>query len=564
MGNFKEEMLRVRETRFGAVPRVWQVGRSLLASYSDSANVASLRGLVLEWAAEKWRGLIPKTAWDGQPFEVIQAGLNIAAVNLPEQEIWSFRSEHIGREESRSWVTEVLVATIDKRRVLGIRNLCSSLGGDPPPRSMPRFAREAVDRFDFRDADWRLRCTPFVLESEDDGDRLVDFLCSQARNLPVNVVTKDRDADRFITSLKGNTENLTVRDQVLIRNEGYFIDGYRLAWDTTSVAHTVLASETVTRVLTKVLGSHWSVFNGAVRTYYPGYDPSVDDLYRHPLTLAARIDAFEDNELKGSQAFQTFLVRVLHERSCAPSNERTEFPDFFAAKSRQLAVRAQTAESAELVPILEEQLQLSETERTRWEDYAGELATNLDIANARVFQLQAQNEALLAALERQRAGKMPEELDPTTYEEIAPWVERVFLGKLKLHSRAVRSLKNAAYEDPRLVIDGLKMLANEYRDMRIAAPNDADARRQALEDRLKALGLERTGAITREQAGAFDDEYFVDYPIGQRSRQRFEEHLTKGNSREERHCLRIYYFWDPEQKQVVVGSLPGHLRNRLT
>lgn len=538
MGSFKEELQRVRETRFGAVPRVWQVGRCLAASSDAATTVPSLRELVLDWASGKWPGLIPKGAWQGEAFEVMQAGLNIAALDARGQDMWAFRSEHIDKEAARSWVTEVLAATLDGRRAFGIRNLCSSLGSEPPAPSMPRFTRDAVMRFDFRDADWRIAATPHELESEADGERFTDFLKSRARTLPVNVLTKDRF---------GN----------------FALDGYRLARDTVGVAHVILASTSVTHVMTEVLGTEWSVFNGAVRTYYPRFDPFADDLYRHPLTLATRVSEFEVQSLKGAPAFHAFLVRVLHDRSCAPSNEGSEFPDFFAVKGMLLAGRARTAKDAELVPILEEQLRITEGERGRWESYAVEMSEQLDTANARIFELQAQTESLTAALERQRAGRPPD-ADPTSYDEMVPWAERALTGKLKLHSRAVRALKNAAYEDPQLVVDGLKALANEYRNVRLAPPEEAAARREALDARLRQLGLERAGAITREQAGAFDDEYVVDYPIGQRARQRFEEHLGRGNAREERHCLRIYYFWDPEQKLVVVGSLPGHLRNRLT
>ena len=42
-------------------------------------------------------------------------------------------------------------------------------------------------------------------------------------------------------------------------------------------------------------------------------------------------------------------------------------------------------------------------------------------------------------------------------------------------------------------------------------------------------------------------------------------HLKNGgNTRDPERCLRIYYFWDDETQQVVVGSLPGHLKTRAT
>ncbi len=43
-----------------------------------------------------------------------------------------------------------------------------------------------------------------------------------------------------------------------------------------------------------------------------------------------------------------------------------------------------------------------------------------------------------------------------------------------------------------------------------------------------------------------------------------EHHLCKGSDRDERFCLRIYFFWDEKLKRVVIGWLPGHLDTRST
>jgi hypothetical protein len=37
-----------------------------------------------------------------------------------------------------------------------------------------------------------------------------------------------------------------------------------------------------------------------------------------------------------------------------------------------------------------------------------------------------------------------------------------------------------------------------------------------------------------------------------------------GNTRDPKRRLEIYYFWDDDPQQVMVGWLPGHLVNRLT
>ena len=48
-------------------------------------------------------------------------------------------------------------------------------------------------------------------------------------------------------------------------------------------------------------------------------------------------------------------------------------------------------------------------------------------------------------------------------------------------------------------------------------------------------------------------------------KRRFLEcHLKRGNSREPRNCLRIYFFWDEDDELIVVGHLPSHLTNEQT
>ena len=73
------------------------------------------------------------------------------------------------------------------------------------------------------------------------------------------------------------------------------------------------------------------------------------------------------------------------------------------------------------------------------------------------------------------------------------------------------------------------------------------------------LSEEPTGSETR--AGEQGDEYYVKY--GGR-RVFLDRHLKKGQAREPRHCFRLYFFWDDDSEQVVVGWLPSHLDSRIT
>lgn len=68
-------------------------------------------------------------------------------------------------------------------------------------------------------------------------------------------------------------------------------------------------------------------------------------------------------------------------------------------------------------------------------------------------------------------------------------------------------------------------------------------------------------ALEQNRAGEEGDECKVPW----RKRNRFLDMHLKGNcSREARYCFRLYYFWDEESRQVVVGSFPAHLSTRVS
>ena len=124
--------------------------------------------------------------------------------------------------------------------------------------------------------------------------------------------------------------------------------------------------------------------------------------------------------------------------------------------------------------------------------------------------------------------------------------------------RAFRSLKKSRLEDTELIYKALILLRDHY------VPARKDGSREhwkAFEKSCDELGLEEAPSITSTRAGEEGDEYYVDY---QGISVLLDRHLKKGNDREPRYCFRLYFFWDEEQQQAVVGSLPSHLRTRLS
>lgn len=140
-------------------------------------------------------------------------------------------------------------------------------------------------------------------------------------------------------------------------------------------------------------------------------------------------------------------------------------------------------------------------------------------------------------------------------KDIAEWAQ-LNADRIIIQPRAISATKRSPYESPALLYQCLELLATEYTQVKTGK-----ADRHAFKDKADAMGIDFRGSVDPSVAGELGDMYFV--RVG--GRRRFlDQHLAKGNSRDLRFCLRIYFCWDPDQQRVIVGHLPSHLPNSLT
>lgn len=129
-------------------------------------------------------------------------------------------------------------------------------------------------------------------------------------------------------------------------------------------------------------------------------------------------------------------------------------------------------------------------------------------------------------------------------------------SRIVILPRAFQGAKKSRYDTPETVYVALELLAGPYRDMRLGQMEHVQ-----FQEALAASELQLEGSVAANVAGEQGDAYFVSW----RGRRRFLElHLRKGGGRDERYCLRIYFFWDETSQKVVVGWLPSHLSNSLS
>ena len=266
------QLAELRRTRYAQVPRLRYVMQSFLASSKHTeSNRVEARTRVLDWARGKWPGLIPPHAYEGKAFEHDQAGLRIAATSNLDSTLWAFRSEHLGNgsNESRTWVTEALVADLGPTDAFGVRNSCSTLSGEAIPASSPRFLRDLVAHHSLVDGGVPASAVSYFVEDMNSFTRFMALLLSPDRSLPIVVLAQ------------------------LPHSTDYALDPAKLAKDTQGLAHVFCLPPAMTFELSNQLGKTLSVFHGAVRTYYPRFSGDSDP-WQHHLVLPQRIAEWND------------------------------------------------------------------------------------------------------------------------------------------------------------------------------------------------------------------------------------------------------------------------------
>jgi len=382
--------------------------------------------------------------------------------------------------------------------------------------------------------------TPRYVTDDDAFKQCTSLMLSPERQLPVVVLSQ----------LPANTE--------------FAIDPSKLARNVQGLAHVICLPFAMTFKLSDRVGKPLSVFQGAIRTYYPGFSKDSDPRHHH-LIFAERISEWADEGGTGPTAFEQFLSRQLHLYSVATPEKVDQLPSYFNIRRALLDTPNKTTD--EEIELLRLELQDLRTKEQEWRALAEDRDLAAELSDDENRRLHAQNTVLAADLRRLREARGEAEISiPDNYDELPAWVTAHFADRLALHGRALRSLKDAVFQNVDLVYRSLILLAEAYWEMRTNLDSEQyPVLKDKWESGLRALGLDYDArSIGESRLGEFREDYTVDWKIGQRTKQVLGPHLKYGSRKEDRYCMRIYFFWDEERQLVVIGHLPSHLDTRAT
>ena len=541
---------RPRRTSSRVQPVSLVVLRLKAAAAGDA--FAAARQIVLDWISQRAGRPLPPEAWRGEGFELEDIGSQrTAAVSIETPRYWAARMDDGDRTvPQRSWVTEVGIGATDSDEVMfGTRLQCVTLNGEYPiAPSIPRFVRTIVERAHSARFDGRQLSTDcWLVDTEEEVDNLVTLIESPRRSADVIVCSLPEGSD--------NPAEATVNVHQIHRR-------------TLGTAHVAVITGPASYLLSDRVGKEFSTFRGAVRTYRPGFDAALDEPFRHPLGLAQRIAEWNG----GPEGYGEFLIDQAILRSVSRRDTEQQLPPFttarrVAAEMRLDAARSAGTSSADRLHLAEEEMKsLRETIESDRETYEG-LVEQYEDERDRAVEEAQQTKALNAHL-RQRIRAFEERAwsdgvgapvpIPPSLENFEPWCRDNLSGAVEVHNRAIQAVKKSRYEDASLLYKAMLLLRDAYVPMK---RDGGIERRQVFDQRCAELGLSEEPTFSGDRWGEEGDSYKIRY--AGRSRL-LDRHLKRGNSRDERYCFRLYFFWDDENEQAVVGWLPSHLDTRLT
>jgi len=501
-----------------------------------SVSYQAARKAILDWLRKSQQiHAIPDSAWKGEAFEIDSAeGRPVTAESL--ENFWGILYDNPDATvPGRIWRTEAILGLHGEAALVGLRlSVISREWGTPYFRSIPKVVRSLVVDPGLRDYGYSVTDDPQSVSSESDVQDLVQLLESESRTRPVFVLSQNESGT-------------------------FEIDPELLASRTAGIAHVMTLSKGASWKLSEELGQSLSVYGGAIRTYERGFDRYSARFRDHRLATAEWIRRrFADPD-----SFVGLLTKHALDASVDLPDLEERLPSFSTfrravAEQRLADAKAGDKSQTELLALYEKEAQSLQSELNtamqiaeESEEKASQYKKGQEDLETVVYGLKQRIGTLKMALSA--SGKDEDVVFPEALSEIDEWIPRYLGDGVHLLGRAIRGARKSIFEDTELVYRCLLLLGGAYRNTRLGLSSQEELTTECAE-----LGVEIAGTGDRASLMQWRDQYEVPW---RRERRFLDTHLKKGASHDPRLCLRIYFFWDDELEQVVVGYMTDHLQS---
>jgi len=503
----------------------------------DSSGLTA-RKAVLKWVERKAAQQLPSEAWSGSDFELLNGGRHAFAANLKTEalELWSVRSDDPDKEiAGRIWTTEVTIGgQIGKNSFFTVRQLMTTQEEDYCiEAAAPSFVSEVLQN-DKLAVNGRLALNvPENVSDQTQMDDLSDWLADPSRKLPAYVLTLPEGS---------------------VGQNSCLIDAMSLARSTAGIATVFVVPQELTWTLTERFEQKRAVFGGAVRAYLAGFAKDADP-FAHRLVVADRL---QEPDAKAQCLRWMKNLAALESRKHSRLGQ--EVLPYTQIKSAAVSLRLKTVEArggndTEQISALRDKIKALESDIERVDQENVFYAEEHGKVEERAKEAEAENRSLSYQLQMMkdqlvsRAGNEKFKLVyPDEWVQFSKWCEDNFSGVLVLTSSARRGIKKADFDDVEAAARFTAWLVEHARQSFMGNSNLI----------LRDCPIE--GGIINAPCGS--DAFEFDW---NGRRLTADWHVKNGgNTRDPRRCLRIYYSWDDDTKQIVIADMPAHRKTEAS
>lgn len=500
---------------------------------------------------------VPKAAFSGESFHRKRKNAEVTCIGMRYRHLWAGKINHFRDEEPntrRRMIHDITLTETGKGLELGYQVVAEYLLGQPIDFS-PDFIFKLADQIGlYQNTGPLLDGAPLLIQDDSQIDELLEIVADPERYLPVIVISE-------INSLSWRSSPNAPR---------VILNPHDLARHLRGFAFVAHLTYNASKAWQQRVGRAFSVYDGAIRTFYSCSDFMNSSGKDHPGLFKDQIPSYQFKNQKGARGYFAFLVNRMRQHSATIKIPWSKLYFLSDAAPLQHEINLYTATlpkptvkgSAKIVAQLQKEQTLALDELKKKDAKIAKLEEGLLTKEIEVCELQAQvehlNSHLSPALPQPCNDAATSEASTPvsaniTYANMAEHCLAEFAGKLILLKRAEHTLTKAQYESPELVFQALKLLANEYRDSRMGKVTHS-----VFLDKCREIGVIFSD-IRKKSSNRSDDAYTVNYPPGSQSVEQLRYVLSKGNSKKRRYRMRLYFFWSERDRVVVVGDLPQQI-----
>lgn len=392
----------------------------------------------------------------------------------------------------------------------------------------PRLIATLLRQFICTHGDERLSVEPRSLSAQGIPEFVQTHLLSRSRRLPIVVVSRTPISEKWL------------------------VDPVELADRLAGIAQTyVLDNQWAGYALSDEIGKINSCYNGAVRLYWPDFDPEASS-YTPVYTpdkvrdLEGRLVGIIFGQLAAISAFRF-----------VPGPIAVDAADFLAEQKRKDLESIKKA--AQERGDYEEFVQIWEKENTELKEQRRQLQEeNVDL-RARLQVSQDNIRAMWRAHEVDEIGAaepLPEEeADPESIEEAVKLAQSKFPETLVFLDSAITSAKDSPFKRPKRVSQALLAMHEVCQEWRKSRQERVAI--GLLEQHFEDKGFTYKPRESMTSKGKWSAEYEATY---RGRRVPIEQHLALGKGGPDA-CLRIHFYTDTEENKYVIAHVGRHKTN---